>query len=332
MSASSLTLPYGQLFDHVHSFYSIKQLDTAFQKILHLISSVPQQSSEESIPFNQQNEIVWIPNQKLQEFVQSVKDMKPVLCTSKELLKNGAHSFFTHVISQLLITKLRIHVYKNHDIDIQDHFTKFENDINIIGTRIISTLDSLKEVEERINHFLQSNPIIPEFEGIYQRVLQAQQEGDQRQAKAYAAELSHRKSKYILATKVIQNDLSVMNQYYANVQMIHKSIISTEKMIMDKKEHFLSDRMASLNQSYQKEEQSLRRSQVLEVLQSQIELIDSELSNMNKRGEVILIKEKQIDQTLSQFQTRPDYNQWMQEDKQPTDPANTWIKIRTDKS
>lgn len=330
MVSSTMSISYSQLFDQVQSFYSIKQFDSAFQKLLYCISS-SNTSCEESIPFNDDHEIIWVPNQKIQEFIQKINGIKPVILSSKELLKKGSHTFLVHVISQLLITKLRFHLYNNDNKDFLIGHSKLENDINIFGSRIIQTLESLKEVEERIKHYLKSNPIISEFESVYQKVVKAQQAGNQSHAKAYAEELSTRKSKYILATKVIQNDLVVLNQYYANIQMIHKSIISAEKMMMDQKEYFLSDRIKSLNKSYSQEEETLKRSQVLEVLNSQIKLVGEELSNMNLRSEVIVIKEKHIDQTLSQIQSQSNYNPLLHSDSDHPNPDNTWIKIKTTK-
>lgn len=325
MAEAILSLPYRNLFETDYPFYSIKQLDIAYQKLVKFISAIPELTNEECIPFNQNDELVWISNQHLKEFVKELNEKMPVMTSTQSLLHQGVFSLFMHVVSQLLITKIRIQFYKSAQNGMPEQFSTLENEINIFGSRIIATLESLKEIEERIKHYLRNHPNIHEFESLYHRAVKAQQEGNVSSAKAYAVELNHRKSKYILATKVIQNDMTMLNQYHSNIQLIHKSILTSEKKMMEQKSHFLSDRMQNLNQSFTEEMNTHQREQILEMLKSQIELVSAELSNIKQRSEVIVIKENQINQTLKQLQSPSSQSIGLPSDSSiPQENPNTW--------
>jgi len=214
--------------------------DLGFEQLQRLIENLVQQeaarkktSPNDLIRVVRGNEVVWMTADEADALLASDTE------SEDDRLRNSVERALKGE-TRILHIELRAMIALG--MEMLDRYAKEgsvdQNEVNRIRPifiqlerRINTTVNRLKEIEERIQNYRRINPILDEFESKIGHLLNLQRVGKNEEAADLAKELGALRKRYLFLSRGLASDTNVVYGHRLDLQKNKKTILSNQKYL-----------------------------------------------------------------------------------------------------
>ncbi len=310
---SEASISFDAIFGNASETISLDKIDSFLEKAIQECFHNTKINPNELIRFVDKGKVFWMTAEQAEQYMAGMDEehKNDIEKKIQESLRGDAKFLSQEIRILLSMAFSTIQQYQKGQMIPDEELNRISQALQRTGRAVLTTLDQLRQVEQNMVSTRQKNPVLDEFEKKMAQFLTLQKKGEKEKAALLAKELVHLKKRYLIVSKVLNNDKNQSHHYRLDTQRHKKTILSNQRYLAAQREGVLQSELQDQRKSIQniqavlaKEagEGRLKYEQLLKTGEENQTKTETELNVVQKERVIFEKKEKETEEVIQKME------------------------------